>query len=194
MKRFLILIVLMLVGCAGRSFNPKATMCIDPAFSEEQYQDFLDAGQEWHEKTSGDVDFQFRSGTGCEVDITASPHLRQDNDDVALGMTDAWFQWIKINTDDSWIGKNYIYSVKDYSLREVMLHEMGHYLTGGKHSPTRGDIMFAKGETLVKRVNGELVPREPRHLTEADLSRWIGKNHSYNQESDPYPAEVIEPE
>lgn len=197
MKRLILLLTLMLVGCAGRSFNPKATMCVDPAFSSDDYEAFLDAGQEWHDKTNGEVDFRFRSGEGCEVDLKPVARLRYDDNAVALGITDTWFQWIQFDVNDSWVTSSGRTITSDYyPLRETALHEFGHYLTGGRHSPSKPDTMYAKGQPIKSWDNekGEATYREPRHLTEADLARWNGKNHSFYQDSDPYPAEVIEPE
>lgn len=185
MSKATLLIPLLLLGCNGMSFNPKGTMCIGSGFSPEQTQEIIAAAQEWHDQTSGEVDFQIRIGNGCDVDVIPVPHLRYDDSTIALGITDASGRWIKFNVQDVYHGND----ISHYSLREVALHEMGHYLTGGNHSPYREDIMYAKGLLHVSQ-DGKTV-RADRHLTEGDVSRWTGKsNHSYYAGKDPYPAEL----
>lgn len=182
--RFLLILLVAFatVGCYGLSFNPKATMCIEPGFSDEQSESIIDAAREWHDKTSGEVDLQVRSGNGCEVELKPVSHLRYDNDEVALGITDSRFDWIKFNVEDSFHGRN----ITHYSLRETALHEIGHYLTGGQHSPHREDIMYAKGRL---HIADDGTVGEDRHLTDNDVARWGTGNHSYYQEADHYPAE-----
>lgn len=183
-RKLIPLTVLALVGCAGMSFNPKGTMCIGDGFSIEQTQDIIDAAQEWHDKTSGEVDFQIRRGNGCDVDVIPVPHLRYGDKTLALGITDASGKWIKFNVQDVYHGND----ISHYSLRETALHEMGHYLTGGNHSPNRADIMFARG---ILHIAQDGTVGMDRHLTEDDVSRWTGKsNHSYHAGKDPYPAET----
>jgi hypothetical protein len=180
----LLLSVLALVGCNGMSFNPKGTMCIDPAFSPEQSEGIIAAAEEWHDKTSGDVDFKIQVGSGCNVDVIAVPYLKDDGD-MVLGLTDFYSEWIKINVKGVTAKGN---DISQFSIRETMLHEIGHYLTGSQHSPTRGDIMFAKGG-LHRNKEGELA--EDRHLSAADVNRWTGKtNHSYYDTGDDHPAEL----
>lgn len=183
MKTLLIL-ALTTVSCCGMSFNPKGTMCIGDGFSTEQAQEIITAAEEWRDRTSGEVDFDIRRGNGCDVDVIAEAHLRYDDDGIALGITDPFGHWIKFNVQDTYHG----HDILDYSLRETALHEIGHYLTGGQHSATRGNIMFAKGG-LHRNEKGEVAA--DRHLTDEDVSRWTGKsNHSYYAESDRHPAEL----
>lgn len=178
-----LLVSVLLIGCNGMSFNPKGSMCIDPSFSPEQSEGIIAAAEEWRDKTSGEVDFQIRIGRGCDVDVMASAHLKDDDGGIVLGLTDPFGRWIKINVEGTTAKGNEIWQ---FSIRETALHEIGHYLTGPNHSPHRVNIMFAKGPL---HFNKEGEEAEDRHLSADDVNRWTGKtNHSYYDHGDDNPA------
>lgn len=167
MKTFLVILVSVLaIGCGG---NPKAKMCIYPGFTESHIQDFLDAADEWHDKTDGDVNFTFVMGQdpSCDVKLLPVVNLTYDGKPT-LGLTHKFGEWIKFNIKGKMSKGG---DVTLWNFRETALHEFGHYLTGLDHSDNREDIMYGGGQPVQDSREGEKL-REDRHLTHRDIERF----------------------
>lgn len=103
--------------------NPSANVCVS-GFSPEQEADVLSALEEWRAKSDGVVTLPV--GGPCELQIEGVEGLESG----AVG--DRLFNQIRIDV-----------SPVDgpESIRIIALHEIGHFLTGGEHSPREEDVM-----------------------------------------------------
>lgn len=134
------------VGCNGHSINDRnATWCVE---SPELLAPAQAAGDEWRERSDGEVDFSFRQASHCDE----TPRIvwgETDSDAIA-------------HMDPNETGEIAVSPKipREYVHRVLFLHEMGHYLSGPAHSSDLRDIMSRNGE-----INADM------HLTDADVAR-----------------------
>lgn len=134
------------VACNGHSINDRnATWCVE---DEELLVPAQAAGDEWHDRSDGEVAFSFVLRNRC----ASTPRIvwgETDSDAIA-------------HMDPNETGEIAISPKipREYVHRVLFLHEFGHYLSGPRHSDDVQDIMSAYGEIS-----------DDMHLTDADVAR-----------------------
>lgn len=153
MKRTIAL-ALMLAACGGKAVNDRdANWCLHPNLSPGEWLTARNALHEWNDESGGRVRFRVADGR-CENTVlrAEAPDDRPEGREPAGSLT--------VCGSGNCLNQLEIYSYRSFrELRVIVLHELGHYLTGPEHSEERSDVMFRGGFT------GQA------GLTQADLDR-----------------------
>jgi hypothetical protein len=142
--------VMLLVGCGA----PSPKLCVDQAFTAEQFGDIASAAQEWNDRAGlGITVVQQDGGDGCS-DVRKADYQANGG----LGHTHMATGTIYLSTRGPLAGALEGYDASEFPLRLTALHELGHLLTGPTHSTDPGDVMYP-------------LPEGQTHLTDADVAR-----------------------
>lgn len=145
-----ILVLAALPGCGVAMNDRNATWHVA---DEELLEPAVAAAREWHERSDGEVNFTIKEGrcNAAEHCITFGRMTERD----ANGRCDIKASAIVILESDK------------YDLRGIILHELGHYLTGGDHSPNAEDAMFMSTSGNLTDADIERLDRTSREITES---------------------------
>lgn len=136
------------IACNGHSINDRsATWCVEDAALLAPAQA---AGDEWRERSDGEVAFSFV--LAADGECAATPRIVWGETD-----TDAIAHMDPMESGEIAVSPKI---PREYVHRVLFLHEMGHYLTGLEHSSDIRDVMSSNGD-----IDDDIF------LTDADVAR-----------------------